>query len=378
MGPRLTTVQFPLLFMDREPTEVLAYRHMPLPTRASVQIAVVVLNLQAFDDSLRLAEPHFLTWDILEDVFPFLEGPTCFHLLGGYDGRSAVSITETLDVGDAAAQWKRGVRLDLLRSGAAAAVTTHGTIYVVGGYCQIDEETESKASSTGVWLNIQNGWSARSSWKPLPPMKTPRVGHKLFLMGRSMVVVGGFDGQTTLSSVEILPIGQGPATWVYGPGLIIPRYGHDVAVLHGTPYVVGGFSGFAALSHVERFDFVTQVWVPAAPLCVPREYVAVAALDGYLYAVGGRASILKVWDTTERYDPLIGKWSMLQGCCMSCSRYGHSLGVFGGSLYVIGGYDPGEDPQGVERLQCRDDHMLQWVPTKSPSKPRVYSAVVSW
>jgi len=51
-------------------------------------------------------------------------------------------------------------------------------------------------------------------------------------------------------------------------------------------YVVGGYDGQNQLSSVERYNTEANVWESVAPMSEPRSALSVTALDGKIYAMG--------------------------------------------------------------------------------------------
>jgi hypothetical protein len=88
-----------------------------------------------------------------------------------------------------------------------------------------------------------------------------------FAFGKKIMVVGGFTGTTVNSSTEIFDADDN--TWTEGPSLSAPRSGCKAVVLDNTAYVIGGFDGQSRLSSVEalNLDFPLR-WEPRASLNV--------------------------------------------------------------------------------------------------------------
>ena len=63
----------------------------------------------------------------------------------------------------------------------------------------------------------------------------------MFLSSDKLYVVGGSDGQQSLSSIEIYDITTN--TWSLGPSLSTPRANVAVALVQDKLFSVGGFSG---------------------------------------------------------------------------------------------------------------------------------------
>ena len=83
-----------------------------------------------------------------------------------------------------------------------------------------------------------------------------------------------------------------------------------VAALNGKIYAVGGYDGSSTLNSVEIFDPITNKWSYASPMKVGRRRVAIVATMDRIYAIGGYdgKNLLR---TVEMYNPDTKKWSIV-------------------------------------------------------------------
>lgn len=97
-----------------------------------------------------------------------------------------------------------------------------------------------------------------------------------------------------------------------------------VAAINQYIYVVGGFDGNRQLASVERFDTEHQVWELVAPVKIARSALSLTSLDGKLYAIGGfdGTNFLSI---VEVYDPKTNKWDL--GTPLSSGRSGHASAI---------------------------------------------------
>ena len=65
-----------------------------------------------------------------------------------------------------------------------------------------------------------------------------------------------------------------------------PRSGAGVANLGQYIFVVGGFNGESQLNSVERYDTERDIWEEVSPLPTARSALSLTALDDKLYAMG--------------------------------------------------------------------------------------------
>ena len=146
-----------------------------------------------------------------------------------------------------------------------------------------------------------------------------------YLRYEHLYAVGGYDGQSFLSTVECFD----PSTNVWSPvaSMTTARDGHGVTVLGGLLYAVGGFDGYArsTLSTVECFDPSTNVWSPVASMATARSGPGVTALGGLLYAFGGYDGT-SILSTVECFDPSIKKKKPPQSDPLSSGMTGSQIG----------------------------------------------------
>ena len=65
------------------------------------------------------------------------------------------------------------------------------------------------------------------------------------------------------------------------------RGSHMSAVLGDSLYVMGGWDGDYYLDHLEVYDTRAAKWRSAQHLSAPRAYGAPVVMDGHIYLIGG-------------------------------------------------------------------------------------------
>ena len=119
--------------------------------------------------------------------------------------------------------------------------------------------------------------------------------------------------------------------------------------------VIGGYDGSSSLSSGERYEPAQNAWSPIASMGTARSDFAAVAIDGLLYAIGGYDDSGHFSSSGERYDPAQNAWSPIAS--MGTARNNHAAAVIDGLLYAIGG-DGGSEVCGkcAESVQkvCRN------------------------
>ena len=85
------------------------------------------------------------------------------------------------------------------------------------------------------------------------------------------------------------------------------RDGPAAAVFDGKLYVMGGYDGQNSLSTVERYDPAKNAWEAVAPMSAARDGPAAAVFDGKLYVMGGFEGQDEL-SSVEQYDPARNEW----------------------------------------------------------------------
>ena len=162
---------------------------------------------------------------------------------------------EVLDLNDPR-EWRLfPVRLGEARSCCSAVASDEHEIYIIGGISsnQILNSVEILNTSTET---ISQG----------PPMLEARAGPVAALIGDSIVVTGGLQGQSLLSTCEqlsILVVGsdEEASRWQPLHSMTTERLGHHGLSFGDCMVVVGGFNNAAAaLRTTEVWNGATDTW----------------------------------------------------------------------------------------------------------------------
>lgn len=160
---------------------------------------------------------------------------------------------------------------------------------------------------------VDDGDDSRATWTSLAPLPTPRQEHAVVAYGGDVVVIGGFDDDTTVDSVEAYDVVAD--AWRALPALPLPLHHANAAVVTvdgDEEIVVGGFllgAGFVADARTLIFDGDTWREGTAMPAADARGASAVCALDDAVYVFGGSA--VGSVATASRYIVGEDRWAPL-------------------------------------------------------------------
>ena len=219
------------------------------------------------------------------------------YAIGGYDAPCDCSSTEVDAYDPGTDSWTTVAPLPFGVADAAAA-TSHGKIYVFGGYKVAGHPY--LLDTVQIYTPRTNSWTSGT--------RTPSIRYG--------------------------------ATAVTGPD--------------GNIYVIGGYSRRANISGiVKMYNPSTDGWTTKAPMPTARWFLAGAlGKDGKIYAIGGALTNADIGVTTvEVYDPSTNTWATAPSLQVARS----SLGVasVGGRIYAVGGETRPTATNAVEFLPTR-------------------------
>ena len=179
------------------------------------------------------------------------------------------------------------------------------TLYAVGGKSSGDG---SGRLSECEMLELSSS-EQPLNWERIQPVRPGRSDAGAVCVRDRVWVVGGFDGQNCLSSVEVLHTGTG--RWSRGPALLTGRSGLSCAYLGGWIYAAGGSDGSSRLRSVERIKPGASRWERVADMINHRSNFSLAALGGRLVAAGGfNGSTVSA--EVEMFEPETGVWTKME------------------------------------------------------------------
>jgi len=214
---------------------------------------------------------------------------------GGWNGEATLGTVEALD--PATRRWRAAVPLTVARS-QHALVAADGKLWALGG----------RSVDVGLVPEVEVLKPGQQSWTVVTRVPTPRREPAAALLGRRIVVAGGFNGRND-----------------------------------------GDLEGYSDV--VEAYDLDTGRWHTLARLPTPRRGLTMVAMDGYLYAIGGYLLGDGFLNTVERYDPVANVWQAMEWSLVP--RTWAACVVVDGDVLIVGGYNGDGYLNLVERVNPR-------------------------
>ena len=220
-------------------------------------------------------------------------------------------------------------------------------LVLVGGK---DVQTGKVTNKLGVWNEQSKRWT-----HPLSPMTTAcRLPSVATHNNRWLVVMGGFDGKTDLSRVEILDTDS--TQWYHAASLPQPLSQSLPAIIGNMCYLLGGYTvrgGSKKVFSVCLDDLISQVSTISQPASAsapptpspwkslpdaPLTHSTALAFNGALLAVGGGDYPGNT--AIYHYQPSSRSWVKVGE--LPTERYECTCTVLpSGDLYVAGGFSDG-------------------------------------
>ncbi|XP_067887622.1 kelch-like protein 18 [Heterodontus francisci] len=234
-----------------------------------------------------------------------------------------------------------------------------GLIYAVGGL-----------NSAGDSLNVAEVFDPiANQWEQCQEMTTSRSRVGVAMVNGLLYAIGGFDGQSRLSTVEVYNPEMNK--WTKVASMNSKRSAMGTAVLDGHIYVCGGYDGISSLNSVECYTPEADKWVSVTPMSACRSAAGVTVFEGRIYVSGGHDG-LQIFNTVECYNHHTSTWypvpSMLNKRCR------HGAASLGSQMYVCGGYDGSGFLSIVEVYNSSSD---QWYPLVPMNTRRSRVSLVS-
>jgi len=228
-----------------------------------------------------------------------------------------------------------------------------GSIYCIAGGETLPQESGSNAFQIQLNGDVYTFSLEEKVWTLHSKLNLPRKRQQCVVLEDVLYVLGGSSPTTPTNSVEILHLGNGSKEWKEGPAMLNKRVSHGAVELNGCIYVIGGWNGQGVVKSVEKFNPKQGTWQEISKYTDIRMKSGVAALDGKLYVVGGCLQTLETCYKAEVFDPEINKWIELPPT--KHARTNPVLVPYKGKLYVFGG-----EGNSMGIVECFDPFTKQW------------------
>lgn len=286
-----------------------------------------------------------------------------FIMVGGFDGRMRVpSVDCYVPSSDL---WLNLASLPRPLSHHGVAAVGHNSLLVAGG------QNMDGSFSRAVWLFDP----MFNSWCEAAPMNAPKRSVSLAALDGFVYALGGWDGQTDLTSVERYDAARNQ--WKVLQPMKARLRAPMVAASLGGQVVIGGISladNGKRAGCFQCYDPKTDAWLELTPMLMTMQYSASCVVSGKLYVIGG-------WDPNQRksspavqcFDPSTNTWSPCKP--MKHGRLSPAVGVLGAKIYVFGGQDsPTQHMSSAEVYHVDTD---SWFDIKEMRAKRSWSGCAS-
>ncbi|CAI0424080.1 unnamed protein product [Linum tenue] len=231
------------------------------------------------------------------------------------------------------------------------------SIYIIGGH-----DGKTWLSSLDLYL------PSTGQRESLSPMSCVRAYASVAELYGNLYVMGGGDGNLWYDTVE--SYNQGSNRWTSSPSLSKKKGSLASASISDKIYAFGGGNGQESFSDVEMLDFDVGRWIQARSMLQKRFALAAVELNGALYATGGFDGNVYL-KSCERFDPREHSWIRITD--MNEIRASHSLVALNDKIYALGGSD-GDNM--VSSTEMYDPRNGSWIIQEPMKKARAYSAAV--
>jgi N-acetylneuraminic acid mutarotase len=237
------------------------------------------------------------------------------YVVGGYDTARNSSATTFVFDGSA---WSPGPPLPIAINHPGAA-TINGTVYVVGGF--------TPAGATNRVFELTNG---ATSWRELAPMRRARGALSLVAVGTRLYAICGRDGSAQIAVPETYE--PQTNTWTDLAAMPQPR-NHVAGFVDRASVCVAGGRTPATSGAIDCLDTGRGVWRSPAVLPVATSGAAASVINGVTFVAGGEPSTeTRLVDVVQRLAT--GTWTTEP---MLVPRHGTAFAVYRGRLWMCGG-----------------------------------------
>ena len=209
------------------------------------------------------------------------------------------------------------------------------------------------------------------NWIKVAPMNEKRQVMGATVHNDNLVVAGGQKGSRLLASTEFYESPLNKRKTILS--MKRKRSGNALVSCKGCLYTIGGWDGESHLSSVERLGNLDSESIESKLMQNPRGWLAVVSCNKVVYAIGGRCGM--DWSTitksVEKFDPDDGKWVFVKE--MNVERCAHAACVVDGKIYVVGGLG---GKKIVKPVECYDSSLDTWSIVGETGNEMYYDTIV--
>ena len=235
------------------------------------------------------------------------------YVIGGHNGYRQQQNMICYDIKNN--KWFNSVSMTSFRT-ALSVVSAHGLIFAIGGFHEKEPVDIVEVFNINLekWLTYNH------------TLNVKRVGHASVYdpVSDKIYVIGGWDSvNDNFDSCEVLDLKHPERGFQMIAKMNTPRGELSAVCVNGKIYAIGGYNGSTFLSTVEVYNPVKNVWTYISPMMFERGWPAASVCDGKIYVSGGRFKPGSMLNTMEVYDPKINKWYICEN--MIIARDGHQM-----------------------------------------------------
>ncbi|CAF1198331.1 unnamed protein product [Adineta ricciae] len=201
--------------------------------------------------------------------------------------------------------------------------------------CRKNDESNMHCPSTMISTAMPITTNIPQTWITTGSMSFERKFHTATLLQNGTVlVIGGFDGSSSLKSVELYDPSTG--NWAKAGDMNVARSSHTATILsNGMVLVTGG----TYRNITELYNPFTGNWTVSGNVNVSRSsHTATMLSNGNVLVSGGWNSYSVSLNSAELYDSSTDSWKMIKN--MNTRRCYHTASLLpNGTVLVIGGFD---------------------------------------
>ncbi|XP_076837908.1 kelch-like protein 24a [Brachyhypopomus gauderio] len=196
-----------------------------------------------------------------------------------------------------------------------------------------------RINSSYVWMYN----SQLNLWIRVASLNKGRWRHKMCVLLGKAYAVGGYDGQSCLSSVEVYDSFSN--RWTEVAGLKEAVSSPAIASCAGKLLVMGGEPDENSCSDkVQCYDPEKDCWLLRASLPVAKRNITAVSLNNLVYVCGGLTKSLYCYDPVQDFWMSVVNTFSKQECC--------GMSVCNGKVFILGGR--GENGDSSDSIVCYD------------------------